>query len=92
MYQSVLLFKNFNQKDTVTKSSEIFIKEEFLTATIVICSDPPNLDISQDIVQQTSHDGTNFTLKSLPKMKTIFKVNFFKKLSKWESFFYPGIL
>ena len=76
VYQCVLLFENYNKRDTVSKSSEIHIKEEFLTATIIICTDPPNLNESHDIIKETVHDGTNFTLKSPQKMKTIFKVQF----------------
>ena len=65
----MILFENFDSKDTIRKHKEVYEEGEFLTSTVVICSEPPNNNISQDIVKRSILNGT-----SVGKLRTLFKV------------------
>ena len=78
IYQCVILFRNFNSKDTIRKNTEVPIPDQLLSSTVIVCSDPPNTNISQDIVKQSvGMEPGKFSFKSVGKMKTIFKVGLY---------------
>ena len=56
-------------QDTLRKNSEVLVRGPLATPLLVVCSDPPILDPSQDIVTACPHYN-----QTIDKINTMFKV------------------
>ena len=72
LYQCIELFNNYNAKETIQKSTEVFIHEEIPTPQIIICTDPPHHDTVNNIIKIAKYEDKVPPVRNL---KTEFKVN-----------------
>ena len=72
LWQCLQLIDNFNSKETLRKTSDKFLDDDIMTPVIIICSDPPQQDFDQNMINWM--DGVRPML-SILKIKTMFKVS-----------------
>ena len=71
LYQCVELVNNYNAKQTIRKKSNLFVEEDISTPEIIVCSDPPHLDIKNNLISIAQ--GKN-KIPSIKILKTSYKV------------------
>ena len=50
LYQCIQLVANFNAKETIRKNSNIFVPGDLFVPEIIVCSDPPHLDVENNLI------------------------------------------
>ena len=66
--------QNYENKDTVWQTSEIYPPDEILTPLIIFCSEPHIFESDRDIVYNAENAKTPNGKKQIKKLKTSLKV------------------
>ena len=71
LYQCIELFNNYNAKETIRKSTEVFLHGDIPTPQIIVCTDPPHHDTENKIIKIAKYEDKVPLVRNL---KTEFKV------------------
>ena len=72
LYQCIELFTNYNAKETIRKSTEVFFHGDIPTPQIIVCTDPPHHDTENKIIKIAKDDDEMPPVRNL---KTLYKVD-----------------
>ena len=75
LYQAILLLDNFKSKDTIRKSSEEVIHGDLRTPMIIACTDTPQYDTVEEIINVVQNDAA-VGVPPVQHLNTVLKVLF----------------
>ena len=75
LYWTILLLENFKSKDTIRKSSEEIIHGNLRTPMIIACTDTPQYDTVEEIINVVQNDAA-VGVPPVQHLNTVLKVLF----------------